>query len=157
MTNESGEHLELGAELEVYSETEGASEGSVEDLVTTNSDMVDSDNMEEDDITQETGQQQLKPIIDQALLKFTDDGCIYSKNLVAMIKNSSTKTLGIFYTEQENVTKSKGYKFYSTNCKYGKLIYDPSKFSEPATYLLLLHELKLSTQTSQLSTPILFT
>ena len=129
MINESGEQLELGAELEVYSETEGASEGSVEDLVTTKSDTEDSDNMEEDDVTQETGQQQLKPIIDQALLKLAEDGCIYSKDLVAMIKIPSTKAIRIFYTELENATKSKGYKCYSTNRKLGKLIYDPSKFS----------------------------
>ena len=35
MINESGEQLELGAEMDVYGEIEGASEGSVEDLVTT--------------------------------------------------------------------------------------------------------------------------
>ena len=36
--------------------------------------------------------------------------------------------------------KSKGYKCYSTNHKLGKLIYDPSKFSEHAiTYTYKVH------------------
>ena len=109
-------------------------------MVTTNSDTVDGDNMEEGDVTQVTGQQQYKPIIDQALLKLVEDGCIYSKDLVAMIKNPSTKTLRIFHMELENVTKSKGYKCYSMNRKLGKLIYDPSKFSEHAvTYTCQVH------------------
>ena len=60
-------------------------------MVTTESDTKDGDNMESD-ITQETGEQQLKLIIDQALLKLTEYGCIYSKDLVAMIKTPSINT-----------------------------------------------------------------
>ena len=97
MINESGEHLELGAELEVYCKTGSASEDNIEHMVTTESDTTDGDNMEKSDITQETREQQLKLTIDQALLKLTEDGCIYSKDLVAMIKTPSIKTLRIFF------------------------------------------------------------
>ena len=57
-----------------------------------------------------------------------------------MISVPSAKTLSLFYRELENISKSKGYKCYSTNRRLGKLIYDPSKFSEHAvTYTYKLH------------------
>ena len=54
MINESGEHLELGAELELYCETESVSKDNVEEMVTTESDM--KDGVEKGNLTHETEQ-----------------------------------------------------------------------------------------------------
>lgn len=45
-----------------------------------------------------------------------------------------------FYTKLDNVTRSKGYRCYSTNRKLGKVIYDPNRLNEHAvTYIYILH------------------
>ena len=64
---ESGNQLEIGAELDVLSETEGASEGNMEDLEKADSERVESDNMEEGDVTENnTEQNEVKSILEHA-------------------------------------------------------------------------------------------
>ena len=63
-------------------------------------------------VTEGTEHHQIKLIIDHALSNLTQDGCIYSKDLVARIRNSSNITLRIFYSELHSLIKSNGY---STN------------------------------------------
>ena len=150
---ETGEELGIGAEVETYGEIEDDCQGhgkhpqfhhmSPENTDSDDTDDMDNDETQDSDETDERSiimDQQMKLVIDNAILKLVKEGCIYSKDFIPMISVPSAKTLSLFYRELENISKSKGYKCYSTNRRLGKLIYDPSKFSEHAvTYTYKLH------------------
>lgn len=138
MVSVSGQ-LELGAELEVdHDEVEG--ENSTEESVAmdTNTDI---------DITHIEGTDTIQIAINHALSKLSEDGCIYTKDVVSMINDPTAKTLKLFHKELDKATQHNGYKNYSTNRKLGKVIYDPLRFSDHAImYTYKLHVSKWQQQ-----------
>ena len=86
LISETGEALDLGAEVETYGEIEGASGDQDMDIpnsVDTNTDSDTTDNYTQDSdthVTEGTEHHQIKLIIDHALSNLTQDGCIYSKD-----------------------------------------------------------------------------
>ena len=78
--DENGEQLEVGAELDIHSEPEGACEGQGTEDTTENDDYEDSDVMENE---RDGGidKQQIKSVIDHKLLRLREEGCVYSKVL----------------------------------------------------------------------------
>ena len=127
--DENGEQLEVGAELDIHSEPEGACEGQGTEDTTENDDYEDSDVMENE---RDGGidKQQIKSVIDHTLLRLREEGCVYSKVLTHIITTQPVKAI-----RQLNYTNTKGYKYYFTNRKLGKLIYDPDQFSDQAMFI----------------------
>ena len=146
------ENGEVGAELEIHSEPEGACEGQGTEDTTESDDTEDSDVMENE---RDGGidKQQIKSVIDHALLRLREEGCVYSKDLTHMIRTQPAKALRQLYKELDKHIKSKGYKYYFTNRKLGKLIYHPDQFSDQAikyVYKLLhISMSKLQEQTTK--------
>ena len=96
--------------------------------------------------------QQIKSVLDHALLRLREEGCVYSKDLTHMIRTQPAKALRQLYKELDKHIKSKGYKYYFTNRKLGKLIYDPDQFSDQAikyVYKLHISMSKLQEQTTK--------
>ena len=57
-------------------------------------------------------QMEIKSVVDYAISKLSEEGCIYSKDMVAMINAPTAKTLKVFYCNKEldKATQHKGYK-----------------------------------------------
>ena len=104
MRSSYGEQLEVGAELEIHSEPEGACEGQGTEDTTESDDTEDSDVMENE---RDGGidKQQIKSVIDHALLRLREEGCVYSKYLTHMIRTQPAKALRQLYKELDKHIK----------------------------------------------------
>ena len=136
MISLTGMELEVGAELEMYGEeVEGACEGqSTENTIecTDTNTQFGNDVRNDNDLSTCSIAEDIKSIIDHAVVKLIEAGCIYSKDLVSMITAPSTRRLKSFYNNLEKTTKLKGYRYFCTNRRLGTVIYNPIRFSEDA-------------------------
>ena len=91
----------------------------MDELVVTEPMDMNTDNTDNEDTEDSNMLMEIKSVVDHAISKLSE-GCIYSKDMVAMINAPTAKTLKVFYKELDKATQHKGYKNYSTNHKLGK-------------------------------------
>ena len=129
--NENCEGLNIGAEVEIETYSENASVN------------VPSHNKGDTSLVVDNGtsntevKEQTKLVREYALAKLVEEGCVYTRDLVSMLKNNKPSSLKYFYKQLSQEMKCKGN---SKNRRFGQVIYDHLRFSEAAiTYVYNLH------------------